>query len=249
MHEYEKPLSAKEESSRNQNDSLSQEAWNPRSCVYTDEMNNIVAGWKNSNNISTFERIVRNDLAFDKQSETTKFQGNDGKLYQVTEFNSDQIVRSDVLLGIKQMGGQISHSSQLHTALREYLDFKDQIENGPLCSEQSTGDNLQNGFVKLPNGDTLEETAGTKITRTSDGMKVTVQAVENGKELGRAEYTLAKDKEGNTVCILRTKFPDGYGSQSELSAEDFYAIRDSKGQTWKWLGNQKNHKFYIQGKE
>ncbi len=241
MQELEKP-SQSEQAEQNPS-RLSQEVWSPRACVYTDEANGIVAGWKDSNKIPTSERTLQS-FASRNGSQTTSFQGTDNKQYQVTEFDTDLIDKSEILLQIKQSDGRPLQSGD---AIKEYIAFKEGLENGKLCIElENEPKNASETNRRLPNGDTIEKTAGTIITRTEDGQKVTFQAMDNGKETGRAEYTLAKDREGNEVCILRTKFPDGYSSQTELSAEDFYAIRDAKGQTWKWFGNPENHRFYIQ---
>ena len=260
MHELELDSHSKRDVEKT--DSLSKESWNPRACVYTDEANGITAGWKDSNNKPTFERMVTESFAGGSSRERTDFRGSDGKHYQVTEYDSDHIVRPEINLRIKQPGGNFSNPAQVQKAMSEYLNFKDELENGKLCEIERTNfqgsdalSNLailsaikdRNSLRELSNGDTVEQTEGTVITRSADGQKVTIEARSSGKESGRAEYTLARDKEGNEVCILRSSFPDGYKSQVELSADDFYAIRDSRGQTWQWLGDPKNHKFYIQG--
>lgn len=228
-----------------QADGLAHEAWTARACVYTDEANGVVAGWKDSENKPTWEKIVSSQS--NGSSQTTDFRGKDGKHYQVTEFDTDLIVKPELRLQLKQPGSNFSHSEQQNNALKEYLSFKDELENGKICNELAFSKDNNKGIHETAKEDSVEETAVTRISRTADGQKVIIQAMNNGRETGRAEYSLARDREGNEVCIFQSQFPDGYRSRRELSAEDFYAIRDSKGQTWKWIGDPKNHKFYIQG--
>ena len=259
--------SSQRESHETSKEHFSAEAWNPRACVYTDEPNNITAGFKDSSNTATWERLTTERTVSGSQNQNANFLGGDGKHYKVTEFDSDLIVKHETILELKQLDSSgrfvdVKDPVQVKNAMEDYEKFRKELDDGVLCRElfpeekspykfriqESFGSRRPDGsLLKLPNGDTIEETPGTRFTRSADGLKVTVQAVEAGRIKGQAEYRLLRDKDGDETCILDVRFPDGYKQQSELSAEDFYAIRDSKEQTWKWLGDPKNHKFYIQG--
>jgi hypothetical protein len=103
------------------------------------------------------------------------------------------------------------------------------------------------GDKRLPNGNTVEENPGTRITRDANGLGITVERTEGQFKGFKAEYEVEIDDNGLPKdAKVTSKWPNGTSESNTVTKEDFDSILFGRGDTVEFFNANGKWESYLQ---